>query len=570
MRAQSTALREARAALDDDRYADAEELVTRALAAGSADEVMLKITLADVLMEADREAEAESILRELEGSDAVRSDPHVSVEFCLSCANLAASRGEEPRAQELSEKGLAAAKALQDARLEAIALELLANRLAEADRPKREPLLRQALALVETLPDQIVWRIRLLVRMADLRRLEQDFGTSEKLLVEARDAAVQLRTAHPVNASVLRALGILRQDQARFGDAESYLREALSLMREAHGPRYSGTGRLAEHLARLLIDLNSYEDADKLLDEAQGIADAVDGPDHPTNWGLLKTRAELRTHQGRYREAEQLYAQALRHAQARRGPDSLEILGLLKGAAILARDQHQTERARALFADARPILERHRSGQSADVASFFAYLGDALNQEEKYVEAEEELDKAISIYNRIVGPEHHWTLRVRVHRAFAVSNQEGRETEAEREYAQLLSALTGVVGPEHEDVGWLLRNIGELYVYTGRWSDALPFLVRALGIYEQARGVDHPFVVWPLRLIGLSHLGAKRYDDAIRAWERALRVLEARHDEAEALREELSSLYERVGRTLDADALRERGKNTASRRSRLS
>lgn len=565
-----SALTEARAAVADGRYRDAEDIIRRALSGSPSDAPVLLITLADVLHTLDRYDDAEEIVRRLEADTSVRSDPRGRLELSIVGAELAQTRGNDAVASQLAEKGLASARALGEGRLEAKALEVLADVCPESESAKEEELVRAALKIVETLSIDISWRMRLLVRVADLRRDAQRFDEAEALLTEARNVGRELRSAHPVHVTVSRGFGMLRQDQGRFGEAEPYLRGALALSKESCGPNDSSTAWIERHLASLLVLLNSYDEADALLDDAQRIVDLVDGADHPTNWVLQKTRAELRTAQGRYDEAEHLYARAIRHAQSRRGAESLEVLGLLKSAALLARDRHDTDHALALYAQAQPILERFRGAGHIEFASLYAHLGDALSQDGKYAEAEAALDKAIAIYEVTVGPNHHWTLRARTHRAYAVSNQEGRAAEAEAAYAKLLEELTRIVGPEHEDVGWVLRNIGELYVDTGRWSEALSFLTRALEIYERTRGRDHPFVVWPLRLIGVVQLGMGRFEDAVRSWERALRVSESRSEDAMSLREDLADLYERVGRSHDAAALRERSKRDETSRPRLS
>jgi tetratricopeptide (TPR) repeat protein len=56
----------------------------------------------------------------------------------------------------------------------------------------------------------------------------------------------------------------------------------------------------------------------------------------------------------------------------------------------------------------------------------------------------------------------------------------------------VLAAWEKASNPEHPDVVWPLSLLGELYVQTGRWSDAKATFQKALSICERASCAANP------------------------------------------------------------------------------
>ena len=70
--------------------------------------------------------------------------------------------------------------------------------------------------------------------------------------------------------------------------------------------------------------------------------------------------------------------------------------------------------------------------------------------------------------------------------------QEGRYPEASGPAGEALSLAERLFGPEHPDTAMSLNNLAELYRAQGRYGDAEPLHRRALAIREEALGPSIP------------------------------------------------------------------------------
>lgn len=68
----------------------------------------------------------------------------------------------------------------------------------------------------------------------------------------------------------------------------------------------------------------------------------------------------------------------------------------------------------------------------------------------------------------------------------------GRYSEAQTPLKRALTIFQKVLGPEHPDVAHSLNNLATLYHNQGRDAEAEPLFQRALAILEKVRGPEHP------------------------------------------------------------------------------
>jgi tetratricopeptide (TPR) repeat protein len=137
------------------------------------------------------------------------------------------------------------------------------------------------------------------------------------------------------------------------------------------------------------------------------------------------------------------------------------------------------------------------------------------------------------------------------------------QDEARSAFERAISIYEGVLGPDHPNVGGVLSNLSNLHHRLGNYSEASAMGQRSLEINEAALGLDHPNVAWSLWALGnvnrsQGEYGAakERYERAIAIWEKALgpdhpnvamvlNNLGAVHD-GSGSREEARALYQRA------------------------
>ena len=72
---------------------------------------------------------------------------------------------------------------------------------------------------------------------------------------------------------------------------------------------------------------------------------------------------------------------------------------------------------------------------------------------------------------------------------------QGKGAEAEQFYRRALSIKEKVLGPEHPDVAMTLNNLAVLCKANENYAEAEALYARSLAIFEQALGPQHPKVI---------------------------------------------------------------------------
>jgi tetratricopeptide (TPR) repeat protein len=104
--------------------------------------------------------------------------------------------------------------------------------------------------------------------------------------------------------------------------------------------------------------------------------------------------------------------------------------------------------------------------------------------------------------------------------------QRARYAEALPLYQRALSIREQVLGPDHPDVAFPLYGLARVYLLLERYEAALPVFERALSLDEQALGPDHPSVAFDLNSLADLARCQGRYADALSLGERALAIRE--------------------------------------------
>jgi serine/threonine protein kinase len=191
------------------------------------------------------------------------------------------------------------------------------------------------------------------------------------------------------------------------------------------------------------------------------------------------------------------------------------------------------DKRRQHFAAALAIYEREKGPRALDTANAMIELGDALEEEDRYAEAEpllrQGLDslrrvlgeehpdtlvamnrlatlcahsgksvdaellwvKALEVGRRVLGEEHPTTLEAMNDLALLYSGQEGKLAEAERMIVKCLKAKRRVLGEEHPDTLLGMNNLASLYRKQGKLSEAEPLFVKALAGNRRVLGEGH-------------------------------------------------------------------------------
>ena len=255
-------------------------------------------------------------------------------------------------------------------------------------------------------------------------------------------------------------------------------------------------------------------------------------------------------------EADEVLQRAVRLAE-REGSEEL-LAAALVGLARLHRPE-QLPLAQAELERALAIRERVLGPDDAGVAEVLQRLGEVSYERGQYAKAVEYSERALRIRERTLGPEHRRTADVLANLSTA-QRAFGRFAEAEQSALRAQRIYETAYGPESPEVGRTLASLGNLYRLTGRFTRAEESFSLALAIFDKTGRVGD--VVFTQTARSALYLSSGRYRESETVLRHALALAEPslppNHRDVIAALDNLASTCMLLGRYSEAEPLRRR------------
>ncbi|GLV59846.1 hypothetical protein KDH_66700 [Dictyobacter sp. S3.2.2.5] len=292
-------------------------------------------------------------------------------------------------------------------------------------------------------------------------------------------------------AQLLRWLGKVKYEQARYQEVEPSLQRALTLSEQIVGFEHPLVATILNDLAELYREQAKYQAAELLYLQALQIREKVLGESDPDTATSLNNLAVLYKDQGRYGEAEPLYERALQILEEVLGGQHPNTATSLNNLAVLYQDQGRYEEAEPLLMRALQICEEVLGGQHPNTAMSVGNLARWYQDQGRYEEAEPLLRRALQVLEEVLGGQHPDTA-TSLNKLALLYKEQGRLQAALPLYKKALAIQEHVWGEQHPDIATSLNNLATLYAQRNLYSLALPLLKRSLAICEQVLGAEHP------------------------------------------------------------------------------
>ena len=184
-----------------------------------------------------------------------------------------------------------------------------------------------------------------------------------------------------------------------------------------------------------------------------------------------------------------------------------------------------------------------------------------LSERAHYSKAQDLLQRAISIGERVLGPEHVLVAEA-LHHLGMLAFRQGTLAEAELLFQRALRIREQRLGTDHPQVAASLHGLGRLSYRRGKYAEAELLIQQALRIREHALGTDHPLVTATLSTLAILSGKQEKYEQAESLYVRALRIREqalgADHSQVATLLNNLADLYKEQGNYEQAEPLFQR------------
>jgi len=175
-----------------------------------------------------------------------------------------------------------------------------------------------------------------------------------------------------------------------------------------------------------------------------------------------------------------------------------------------------------------------------------------------YPEAETQLERALGLHRRVLGPEDPKTLKTVSRLARSVFLQ-GKYPQTEALVSQNLEIQRRVLGSEHPDTLSSMNNLANVYYGLGKFSRAETLYSEALGIQRRVLGLEHTDTLKSMNNLALAHYEQGQYPQAealhIQTLEIRRRVLGSEHPLTLASMYNLANVYLKQGKYPQAEAL---------------
>lgn len=213
----------------------------------------------------------------------------------------------------------------------------------------------------------------------------------------------------------------------RQAEAESKLREALSLAETKLGLNHATTGICLCNLGEFLSQAGRLDEAETTLRRAVTLEEALYGNGHSSTGTSLNNLALVLRRQEKFAEAEALYRQVLAIFEQQLGPDHIHVAGVMNNLSQVIQ----------------------RTGPASDVEPF--------------------MRRSIAIFEKEFG-ENHPNVAIVVNNLAQYLDRQGRRSEAEplsRRHLRIFQTFEETTGNRHAHKVDAIQNYGELVMRMG-------------------------------------------------------------------------------------------------------
>jgi len=320
---------------------------------------------------------------------------------------------------------------------------------------------------------------------------EGDFAAAELMWRAAHEQAKTFNKLDPRLAATLEGLAEALWHQGKQEQAEPLCKQILEIFKITRGPEHPDVGVTANNLAMLYKSQGKFKEAEPLYKLAMGILVNSLGNDHPDVINLRVNYSELLRRQGKLTEADELISGSVTSGSAkltRSGQFAViqvdaELTSPIEmdSPAATTWEQYRISADRAFregdYAGAETmwmaaLKQAHSFGESDPrLCVTLECMAEVLFKQAKYDTAEPYCVRVLSIYDKMMGPQHPDVGVVANNLAMIYHARKDFE-KAEKFYKQALPIRSKALGGEHPAVLNLILNYTHLLTATGRKAEA--------------------------------------------------------------------------------------------------
>lgn len=216
------------------------------------------------------------------------------------------------------------------------------------------------------------------------------------------------------------------------------------------------------------------------------------------------------------------------------------------------------EQAEPLLQRALTIRQRMLGPEHPDTLTAMDHLARNLEKQGRYGEAEKLVRETLSTRLRVLGPDHPDTIASR-HSVIVLAIDKGDYAGAEKLNREELELLRRIRGPEHPETLTSMYNLALDLGNQGRHAEAVELYRQTLDLQRRVLGPDHPDTLTTMTGLSRSLAGEGKYTEAEKLLRQTLdakrRVFGVDHSETLWSMYDLAMTLRAAGRPAEAESL---------------
>lgn len=310
--------------------------------------------------------------------------------------------------------------------------------------------------------------------------------------------------------STLLEIGSARIGTGDLPGAEPPLQEALHVSQSNFGAASAESGRALWALGMLRHQQGRYGEAKDLYIQSLGILERSAAPQTDVS-AVLDDLAKVYARDQQWLLAKQTYERALEIDRRVLGDDHPRIALRLNNLAIVAQNMGDLKQAEALFRDALSRNQRAYGDRHPETETTKGNYGLLLQHEGRLLEAEPLLRDAASLTLSLYGPDNYNVGYARVSLAILLHDK-GDLAGSENEFRQALAIYDKALPENHQYRAALLMHFARLLVDRNKAAEALTRSDESIKIWTATSPVSNPqtALAHAIHAYALEHLGKSK------------------------------------------------------------
>lgn len=321
-------------------------------------------------------------------------------------------------------------------------------------------------------------------------------------------------------AAIEKNLGEIDLAQGQYGAAEELFQRVRAIDDETRGVDSLESAAAAQGLGEALLADAKYAAAGQALDLTLRAREKLLGENDPAIAQTLRSKALLLSVTGKNAEAKEVAQRAL-SIDERRGRDDLMLTNDLTVLAHAESELSDNRAAVELLERALKIQRKHLRPDDPGIALVLTNLASAYCFEGKYGEAQKLFGSALGIAERSGNQVE--LAQVLSDQAAALERQH-RYKKALPLYQRALSIREEALGPDHLLVAEAEYGLAAAYLANKQYDESEVLLRNALAIWEKTLGPNHPHVAAALTALGRIYAARKQYEEAETSYQKSLDI----------------------------------------------